>query len=416
MGAAAKGVDGDKKRRLPSAWRWVRLEEVCEIVGDSINPQGCPCETFAHYSLPAFDEGSRPILEVGELIRSNKLLFPRGVVLFSKLNPRISRVWNVTDHRNQRRICSTEFLPLLPKKGLLDADYLTFALQEPHLIDRLRAQVAAATKSRERLKPGLVLNAEIPLPSLTEQKRIAAILSDQVVTVQRASAAAEARLEAAGALPDAYLKSVFDTCEAKEWPRRCLGEVATLVQNGIYKPAEYYGSGHPFLRMYNISKCSWNLELAELARVVLEGREAEKYRLRRGDLLFSRVNSFELVGKCGWVGPDAEGYVFENMLIRVRVDESLDSMFIAQQMRTSGVRGQIESLAKRAIGQASINSKDLRSIQIALPPLPLQQRISERLKKLTVDTDRTLRALKEQRETIDGLPAALLRRAFNGDL
>jgi type I restriction enzyme S subunit len=103
-----------KQASLPDGWRRVRLGTVCNLVADNLNPQQQPEVIFAHYSIPAFDADDAPTLEAGAVILSNKLEFPRGAVLFSKLNPRISRVWYVNDNHAYRRICSTEFLPLLP--------------------------------------------------------------------------------------------------------------------------------------------------------------------------------------------------------------------------------------------------------------------------------------------------------------
>ena len=237
-----------------------------------------------------------------------------------------------------------------------------------------------------------------------------------MAAVERARAAAEARLEAAKALPAAYLRAAFSGPETQEWPSKKLGEVALNIQNGIYKTADNYGHGHQFLRMYNIQNDSWKLRLDPIAQVALVGSEGTTFGLKDGDLLISRVNSFELVGKCACVGPEAVGYVFENMLIRVRLDQSVQSLFVAQQFATRRVREQIESVAKRAIGQASINSEDIRGIQLSLPPLADQLRISAALNEQTASVEMARKAIEEELDAINKLPASLLRRAFSGEL
>ncbi|MDJ0527074.1 MAG: restriction endonuclease subunit S, partial [Microcystis sp. M53600_WE12] len=60
---------------------------------------------------------------------------------------------------------------------------------------------------------------KIPLPPLSEQKRIAAILNEQMEAVEKARKATEAQLEAAKALPAAYLRAVFESEEANSWER-----------------------------------------------------------------------------------------------------------------------------------------------------------------------------------------------------
>jgi hypothetical protein len=83
----------------------------------------------------------------------------------------------------------------------------------------------------------------------------------------------------------------------KGWQRVTLGEITSLVQNGVYKPADKYGYGYPLLRMYNIQNTSYNLNCNHLARVMLDKSEFDAYKVKAGDILVSRVNSFELVGK-----------------------------------------------------------------------------------------------------------------------
>jgi type I restriction enzyme S subunit len=82
-----------------------------------------------------------------------------------------------------------------------------------------------------------LLSLEIPLPSLLEQKRIAAILNEQIAAVDRARAAAEAQLDAAKALPAAYLRAVFNNPEAQLWPIKKFEEVA-ILQRGYDLPSQ----------------------------------------------------------------------------------------------------------------------------------------------------------------------------------
>ncbi|WP_373541443.1 restriction endonuclease subunit S [Chamaesiphon sp.] len=256
----------------------------------------------------------------------------------------------------------------------------------------------------------------LPLPPLPEQKRIVGILSDRLSAVEQARAATEAQLAAAKALAAAYLRQVFDSPEAQKWERKKLGDIALTVQNGIYKSSEHYGSGYPFLRMYNLKNSSWKLDFTTIAQVILDDDELKRFSLEVGDLLISRVNSFELVGKCGLIDSEAKNYVFENMLIRVRLIDSVDSLFIAQQMGYRKIREQIEAVAKQAIGQASINSTDIRNLELQVPPLEKQKYIAVKLREKTQQSENLQQSLQAQLDTINQLPAALLRQAFNGEL
>lgn len=404
-------------RPLPRGWRWVRLGEVCEPQTGTRDPRLKPDRPFLYVDITSVDNTTKRIVAPKTLIgreapsRARQLICA-GDVIVSTTRPNLNAVAFVPPNLDGQ-ICSTGFCVLRAHREL-DRGYLFAFVQSPDFVWDVSKLVKGALYPAVTEKQ--VLAQHIPLPPLAEQQRIASILSEQVAAVGRARAAAEARLEAAKALPAAYLRAVFNSPEAQEWPRRRLGEVALLVQNGIYKSAENYGHGHPFLRMYNIPNDSWCLNLKTMAQVKLQDGERETFGLGLGDLLISRVNSFELVGKCAWVGPEAEGYVFENMLIRVRLSNSVDSLFVAQQMSNGAVRKQIENVAKRAIGQASINSVDLKGIQVVLPPLPQQQRIAAALSEQMEAVEQARKALQEEVDTTSKLPAALLRRAFSGGL
>ncbi len=92
---------------IPEGWQVVPVDHVAELLRDQENPQESPDVLFHHFSIPAFDDGPWPREELGETIKSLKFRVPPGVVLLSKLNPEIERVWLVDVRRG-------------PTRGLLD--------------------------------------------------------------------------------------------------------------------------------------------------------------------------------------------------------------------------------------------------------------------------------------------------------
>ena len=92
----------------------IRLGDILEISKQSISPSQFADTTFEHYSLPAFDDGIQPIFEKGKDIKSSKFIIKQNMFLFSKLNPRIKRIW-LPNIQTENAICSTEFIPYKPK-------------------------------------------------------------------------------------------------------------------------------------------------------------------------------------------------------------------------------------------------------------------------------------------------------------
>jgi type I restriction enzyme, S subunit len=104
--------EGSALREIPKGWHVGRFGDVAEQLRDQENPLSSPDALFHHFSIPAFDEGQSPKPEYGESIKSLKSRVPAGVILLSKLNPEIERVWMVDVSSGERAVCSTEFLVL----------------------------------------------------------------------------------------------------------------------------------------------------------------------------------------------------------------------------------------------------------------------------------------------------------------
>ena len=182
---------------LPPGWRWVKLGEIVNHQRHSIDPRRFPDEIFLLYSIPAYDRGKVPEKLRGKEIGSSKLLINGGQCLFSKLNPRIPRVWVVPKSDSYRQVASSEFMPLTPREDVLDLQYLGKLLLSKSFLEQVRRDVTGATGSRQRLKPNVVLDALIPLPSLPEQHRIVAYLDQvqaQVTALKKAQETTEAEL------------------------------------------------------------------------------------------------------------------------------------------------------------------------------------------------------------------------------
>ena len=67
-------------------------------------------------------------------------------------------------------------------------------------------------------------------------------------------------------------------------------------------------------------------------------------------------------------------------------------------------------------GQANVNSKKLKSLPIALPPLFEQRRIVAELDALQAEVDALKRLQAETAAELDALLPSILDKAFKGEL
>lgn len=152
------------------------LSSMVELKTSQVNPGARPDELFTHYSLPAYDSGLQPVIELGQDIKSNKFLVPDEAILLSKLNPRINRVWSPPQPISESAIASTEFLVLVPKPKS-DRRYIHYLLRSPAFRASLASKVTGTSGSHQRVRPADVLNINVPVPAPSMQVAIGTMLS-----------------------------------------------------------------------------------------------------------------------------------------------------------------------------------------------------------------------------------------------
>ena len=180
---------------LPKGWRRVSFGDVATLSKGSVNPMTTPEQEFQYYSLPAFDAGQLPLIELGETIKSNKTPVPSNAVLVSKLNPHIPRIWFVGE-TGLHAICSTEFLVWTPKPGIGNAFIYTLAASSA-FNSAMRQLVTGTSNSHQRVKPAQLAEVRVATISNATLARFDAIVSPLLRQVvhnrRRAAALAETR-------------------------------------------------------------------------------------------------------------------------------------------------------------------------------------------------------------------------------
>jgi len=156
----------------------------------------------------------------------------------------------------------------------------------------------------------------------------------------------------------------------KGWDVVTIGDIITDVRYGTSKPA-VEGGKYPYLRMNNLT-ADGHLDLNELKYIDIPDNEIEKCVVRKGDLLFNRTNSIELVGKTA-VFDLPEDMVIAGYIIRVRLNGRLLPEVLSQYMNLEALKSILRSMAKGAVNQANINAQELQSIKVYVPDIELQK-------------------------------------------
>ena len=157
---------------VPGGWEVGGIPSMATLSKVQVKPQKHVSEGFEHFSIPAFDAGMRAVVELGEVIKSNKFLVPEGCVLLSKLNPRIPRIWLPPPPRGRQQIASTEFLVFMPRSAF-DRHYLYCQFQQSAFREELAQSASGTSNSHQRVRPNDVLHKAIIVPPSAIRKGFA---------------------------------------------------------------------------------------------------------------------------------------------------------------------------------------------------------------------------------------------------
>ena len=148
---------------IPEGWKSGRFGDVVEQLRDQENPLASPEVLFSHFSIPAFDDGQRAQTEPGENIKSQKSRVPPGVILLSKLNPEIERVWLADVEPSARALCSTEFIVLRPLPPY-ERSFVYCLARSPAFRQQIETLVTGTSNSHQRAQADSILSLAVVLP------------------------------------------------------------------------------------------------------------------------------------------------------------------------------------------------------------------------------------------------------------
>jgi len=117
-----------------------------------------------------------------------------------------------------------------------------------------------------------------------------------------------------------------------------------------------------------------------------------------GDILFSNINSLNMVGKCAFYPGGRTIYAGMNLLVLRPAAAKCLPLWLCWLVRSTSFRCVVESLAKPAINQASVSQSSINSITVAVPPLPEQTQIAAFLDRETGKIDALI---AEQRRLVE---------------
>ena len=198
------------------------------------------------------------------------------------------------------------------------------------------------------------------------------------------------------------------------WIKCKIDEITQSRKIGLDRSRnKQFDSGIPYLKMNNIST-DGKLDLRSIVYVNCSDQELENFCLKKNDILFNTRNSYELVGKTTIWDDSIQNCVYNNNIMRIRIDNSIRSKFLFYFMNSSGFRNALLSVKKATTNICAIYDKDLKEQLVIIPPLNEQKRIVSKIEELFSKIDSAKQSLEYAKLQLEQYRQSLLKSAFEG--
>jgi type I restriction enzyme S subunit len=406
---------------LPEEWEVVMLGDVAEVSSGGSAPQG-----------DEYFKGSKPFVRVSHIdnedytikrydlisdkaIQDYRLkLFPKGTIVFPKSGATIyleKRAMLPMDAYVVSHLCT-----VLSKREDLNQYFLFYVLRNLKLAKE-------KADGYPTLNISEIKQILIPLPPLSEQKKIAAILS----AIQEAKEKTEAVISATRDLKKSMMSYLFTygpvpLPEAEnvplketevgmipeEWEVVNFSEIGKF-QYGYTESGSTVKIGPKFLRITDIDLTSGNINWSSVPYCKISDVDYPKYELYEGDILIARIGA--TTGKtCIIKNPPKS--VFASYLIRFIYDkEKVDPFFIYYFTNSHEYWVQVNA-SKEGKLKKGVSSSQLKNFRAPLPPLLTQQKIASILSAI----DEKIEAEEDKKKALEDLFKTLLHNLMTAKI
>ena len=403
---------------VPENWVWVRLGEVNKYISKSVNPISEPDKIFELYSVPSMVD-NYPEIIAGSDIGSSKQSVCKKDVLLCKINPRINRVWKVSQFTDNELIASSKWIII--RNNHIDANYLMYCFQSKYFREFMLSNVSGVGGSLMRAQPKYVQTYPIPLPPLSEQQRIVERIEELFAKLDEAKERLQEVAESFAVRKAALLHKAFTGELTKQWRREngvsdeswedvSLDSVCKSIYDGDHMPPPKSETGIPFLVISNVNTGFISFEKCRFVPEEYYDGLSETRTPEIGDILYTIVGSY---GIPVMVDTDKK-FCFQRHMALLK-PKDIYNRFLWCQLQTQSFFEQATSIAT-GTAQLTVPIKGLRKLIVKCPTLSEQHEIVRLIDDLLARERAAQQATEQALASIDLMKKSILARAFRGEL
>jgi type I restriction enzyme, S subunit len=432
----------DELTELPEGWEWIKLSDVEEKIGSGATPRG-GAESYKLSGIPLIRSmnvhfaglklDGLAYLDDKQADELKNVEVKANDVLLNITGASIGRVTQASPEMDGARV--NQHVCIIRTNPILDAGFLSRYIASPTFQKWIIAEEYGAT--RQALTKQMILNFDIPLPPLNEQKRIVAKIEELNDRTQRAKEALETIPQLCDRFRQSVLAAAFrgdltadwrrqdneeflDSNFPSTWNKGELGNVVEGLKQGWSPKCEIFPS--PIDDIWGVIKTTavQSLSFIEGENKQLPSHLEPRPELEviKGDLLITRAGPRARAGVTCLVSSVRPKLMICDKVYRFRAKESyVLPLYLAYFLNSPSAISLIDEL-KTGISDSGVNltQEKFLALPLQFPPIAEQQEIVNRVKSLFKITEEIEQQYQKAKANLDQLNQSILAKAFRGEL
>lgn len=383
---------------MKAGWKIENLGAVCEILDNKRKP--ITKKNRVEGQIPYYGA-------TGILSYVNGFLFDEPLVLLGEDGAKWESGDNSAFSIKGKTWVNNHAHVLRPNRAILDDNWLIYNLNFQNLMPFVSGMTVP------KLNQGNMRKIPIPIPPLSEQKQIVAILDQAFEAIDQAKANIEKNIENAKELFENW---TYQTIENSNWPSVNWGQVCDFIRGpfgGSLKKSMFVDSGYA---VYEQKQAIHN-DYDALKYFISEHKfqEMKRFEVHPKDLLMSC--SGVTLGRISEVPENAPKGIINQALLKLRTKPNhILNDFLVIWIRSKEFQNLIFKFAGGAAQPNVPGVKVLKAIKVPCPSVEEQQEFVELHDKMKELLENSISAYSRKIEFFENLKKSLLQKAFSGEL
>ena len=323
-------------------------------------------------------------------------------VLYSKLRPNLNKV--VLPERDG--FCTSELLPLRPDARKLDRSYLAVFLRSDGFVNWAVSKTAGAKMPRLGTKD--LLNANIPLPEIKEQKAIAEKFkkSEELISLRKQ------QLVKMDELVKARFFEMFGEISdnSMNWDCFTIGKLISTIESGWSGNGKQREKHADEIAVLKVSAVTKGYFIPTECKVLDDQHNIKKYVYpQKGDILFSRANTKEMVGATVLIKKDYPDLILPDKLWKIRFCTDVNPIYMKYVLSTTTVRNAFSAASTGTSGSMyNVSMEKFKGVIIPVPPLSVQNEFAAFVERV----DQQKQTVQQSLEKLELMKKVLMQEYF----